>query len=155
MKRTAWLLMGRAAFWLAWPALWLYLKFGARTRLLLIHQDSILVVRGWMSDGTWQLPGGGLHTGESKAKGLLREVREETGLQLEHKDVKLLATERYSSKGLGFLCHYYVAHIDRPLHPQTKGYEIAEATWLQRSDITARTCGADVLRAITLMDASR
>lgn len=155
MKRKLWLKLGVVVFWLSWPALWLYLRRSERTRLLLKHQDSFLVVRGWMSDGKWQLPGGGLHTGERRVKGLLREVQEETGLELAAEDVKLLTAEQCHVNGLRFKCHYFAAHIKRPLKPKLQGKEIAEITWLQRSDIRPATCGADVLRALELLDERR
>lgn len=155
LKRRLWLQVGRVAYWLAWPGLCLLLRGSQRTRVLLVHQDSVLVVRGWMSDGHWQLPGGGLHKGERPVKGAVRETMEEAGIQLETKELKTLTTEHYQHNGFSYTARYFIARIDRPVRPKTKGLEIAEAAWLQRSDITPHTCGADVLRALELMDASR
>src|SRR5881296_2190550 len=45
--------------------------FGARRRLLLQHRSD---------GGQWGLPGGSLEIGESVTEGVIREVREETGL---------------------------------------------------------------------------
>lgn len=45
--------------------------------------DAVLLVRispGEMGAGRWTLPGGGLAFGEDPATGVLRELREETGL---------------------------------------------------------------------------
>jgi len=42
-----------------------------------------LVLSGWLNTGEWGLPGGGLHKNEPTVDGLLREVREETGLDVE------------------------------------------------------------------------
>src|SRR5215203_6726832 len=43
----------------------------------------VLMVKHLRKNGSsyWQLPGGGLNSGESEEKGLLRELLEETGLQ--------------------------------------------------------------------------
>jgi 8-oxo-dGTP diphosphatase len=47
------------------------------------RDDAVLLVRiaaGEMGAGLWMLPGGGLDFGEDPAPGVLRELREETGL---------------------------------------------------------------------------
>jgi len=45
------------------------------------EQGRILLLR--RSDGLWSVPGGGLEPGESLAQAVAREVREETGLEVE------------------------------------------------------------------------
>ena len=48
------------------------------------RDDAVLLVRiapGEMGAGLWMLPGGGLDFGEDPAPGVLRELREETGLE--------------------------------------------------------------------------
>lgn len=46
------------------------------------HEDALLVLRQPHRPG-WSLPGGLLDHGESSAEGVVREVREETGLRVE------------------------------------------------------------------------
>jgi len=82
MKRV-WRYAGRIAFILSLPALIVYLRFGKRTRVVVHYDGKIVVTRGWLGNGKWCLPGGGLHRGEEKAKGAVREVREETGMTLD------------------------------------------------------------------------
>ena len=52
---------------------------------LIFRDDSILLVQRAKEPlkGYWSLPGGVLETGESLAEGIMREVREETGLEVE------------------------------------------------------------------------
>ncbi len=50
-----------------------------------IHNDSILLCRiasDYPGEGRWTLPGGGVQWGEHPEHALMREVFEETGLEL-------------------------------------------------------------------------
>ena len=58
-----------------------------RVTAILIEDDSILLVKHerlviQSQDRWWSLPGGGLEWGETIEEGLVREVREETGLDV-------------------------------------------------------------------------
>lgn len=130
MKRKIWLGVGTVSFVMLWPAIWLYLRRGTRTRLLLICEDEFLILRGWLGSARWMLPGGGVHEGETPMQGLLREVKEETGISLSSKDVKLLYEKATSHQaGLRFVYDCFVCQVKtKPtIHPQ-KG-EIVDYTW--------------------------
>jgi ADP-ribose pyrophosphatase YjhB (NUDIX family) len=93
--------------------------------------DEILLVkpkRG-VATGIWTLPGGFLHAFEQPQDGARREVREETGLEIE--DLSLEATVTYSHDdqpypivGLGFTA----TPVDDEITLQAD--EIAEAKWV-------------------------
>lgn len=50
-------------------------------KVLLGRGEEILICRG-LGDNTWDLPGGRLHKNEDPREGLLREVREELGIEV-------------------------------------------------------------------------
>lgn len=152
MMTKLWHKMGYLSFWLGWPGLWVYLRRSSRTRILIICDNKILVVQSWLSDGKWGLPGGGLHPGENPEVGALRELFEETSLKLDVSELRALGVERLSIHGLKFLCHYYVVNVDKQLQPTLEGREITDAAWLDLSDVSQRTCGQDVRRALELLD---
>jgi len=58
-------------------------KDSGRTAKAIVHDEAgnVLVIRD-ATYGTWDLPGGHLHEGESLNQGLHREVKEETGLEI-------------------------------------------------------------------------
>jgi 8-oxo-dGTP diphosphatase len=69
---------------------WVSQSYGGRVRLraagVLIENDEILLVKmlGLGKEGVfWAPPGGGIEFGESIAAGLIREFKEETGLEVE------------------------------------------------------------------------
>lgn len=134
-----WVLLGRAAYWLTWPALWLYLRGSQRTRLLLVCGDEVLVLRGWLSDGRWGLPGGGLHRREAPVDGLLREVREETGLQLPAGQLKSLGQAAARENKISFTYHAFVCQLGKGQKAELKlklqRPEIVEAAWRSLEEI--------------------
>jgi 8-oxo-dGTP pyrophosphatase MutT (NUDIX family) len=53
------------------------------TATLIVDDDNRVLMMKRSDDGSWGLPGGGLELGEILEGGARREVREETGLELE------------------------------------------------------------------------
>lgn len=49
--------------------------------ILLCHEDRLLLEKR-RDCGVWGLPGGGIKRGETEAKGIIREVWEETGIRI-------------------------------------------------------------------------
>ncbi len=123
--------LGIATFWLTWPGLWLILRWSHRTRLLLICGDEFLVLRGWLGSGEWGLPGGGLHRNENPVTGLLREVREETSIQLSPTQVTQAFEGIYRHKGLRFNFYVFIAELDQKPTVKPQPREIAEISWQQ------------------------
>lgn len=152
MIHRIWQKLGVIAFYLAWPALWLYLRWSTRTRIVVVADRKLLVVQGWLSDGRWSLPGGGLHRGEDPLQGVIRELREEAGIMVAAADVRCLADEALRIHGLRFRCIYYAAQLEQlpRIHPQR--FEILTAEWLKPSLLQSSDAGADVLRGLQLLD---
>ncbi|MBQ9121791.1 MAG: NUDIX hydrolase [Clostridia bacterium] len=58
--------------------------FNIRITGILIENNEILLVQQKLSDNrNWSLPGGRLERGETLSQGLIREMKEETGLDVE------------------------------------------------------------------------
>ena len=135
MMRRVWLRFGTIVYWLSWPGLLLYLRGSHRTRIVVRAGGQILLVRGWLSDGDWGLPGGGLHRGEATALGAVRELREETGLEVLPNGLIELATEPLTKHGIQFLCTYFLVDVDATGITQRQRGEISELQWFHISEI--------------------
>jgi 8-oxo-dGTP diphosphatase len=82
------------------------------------------------SAGLWDLPGGFLHEGEDALTGLRREVREETGLELE--PVEFLGTWNEPYQGRDVLCLTWLAH---PAGGRERaGDDLVELRWFTPAD---------------------
>ena len=76
------------------------------------HDDPKKADSALQGEGTWTMPGGKLEFGEEFEYGAEREVKEETGIKLSKKDLKLISVTN-DVKGsahfvtLGFLCEKF------------------------------------------------
>ncbi|HEX7963520.1 MAG TPA: NUDIX hydrolase [Candidatus Saccharimonadales bacterium] len=138
---------GIFAFWVTYPALMVYLSRTPRTRILLRSQGKILAVQSWLGDGRWHLPGGGLHKGEAPLAGVLRETREETGIELPANSVRLWFTEDYRHRGVHFPCHYFIADLPELAALTPQPLEISEVAWLDPAELSAHNASPDIITA--------
>lgn len=146
--KTIWRGAGILAFWVSWPALWIYLRGSARTRVLLRHEGKILIVKNWLGSGQWALPGGGLHSGEPALIGARRELNEELGLQNVKLTLKPLAIEAHTGKGFTYICHYFVIDLKKLPDIKMQRFEIIEYAWVLPSQLDTTNANPDLLRAL-------
>ena len=57
------------------------------------HVDPIKASSEMHGEGTWTMPGGKLHFGESFEEGAKREVMEETGVEINASDLEVIRLE--------------------------------------------------------------
>lgn len=130
-----WELIGRIAFWVCWPALWVYLRIGRRTRVLILAEGRALVVKGWFGSGDWQLPGGGVHRGEDPKQGAAREVYEETGIKLTAEQLQWLYYAKTRQRGLVFKYDCYFVELPKMPKIRHQKLEIIGSTWLTKKQV--------------------
>ena len=87
--------------------------------------------------GYWSLPGGILETGEMLVEGIRREVREETGLEIEPLEVFEIF-ERIMRDDAGRAEYHYVLidYLCRPVGGElTAASDVTEAAWVAEADL--------------------
>lgn len=127
-----WVFAGRIGFLVARYPISLIVRNSHRTRVLIVCGEDYLVLKHWLGDDSWMLPGGGRHRDEDPLAAIQRETQEEIGL--------LPAPEKFVHAGQ-FECRdgsfrftydlYVVRLAERPqLRLQT--LEILSASWFDR-----------------------
>ncbi len=99
------------------------------------HDDPEKASSALHGEGTWTIPGGKLDFGESFEDGAEREVLEETGIQVDKENLKLISisndrVETAHFATMGFLCEKFEGE------PQTREpEEITEWKWFPFDDL--------------------
>jgi 8-oxo-dGTP pyrophosphatase MutT (NUDIX family) len=146
--KKIWMVIGNILFWLTLPLLYIYLKRSDRTRVFLVHNNNVLVVKGWLSNGKWALPGGGLLSGEEPVKGALRELKEETGIQLSPQDLRIIGTRQHRENGLKFKYYLFVGELNEQLPAKSSQAEIVQTAWIAQDQLTGANAREPVIEAL-------
>lgn len=131
-----WHLLGNMAFWAAWPLIWLGLQFTRRTRVLVIAEGKVLVLKGWLGSGQWGLPGGGLHWHEDSLQGAIRELAEETGLRCTPDQLQPLGEVIYTTRGLRTRSVCFAVELPTTPSVKKRPLEIIGTDWLSPQEAT-------------------
>lgn len=128
-----WRWCGRISHKLLLPLIVLIVGKRPRVRVVLLDSSNqVLLVKGWLSDQHWGLPGGGVEHGELPRYAASRELAEETGL--------VVTPERLSEVGRisaspPYRCSYIVfvarvEQVDLPVLTWLRRYEIIDRKWV-------------------------
>jgi len=105
---------------------------------VVIHRNRALLIRRAHEPlkGEWSIPGGLLEVGEELAEAVRRELREETGLEVEPLEI-VAAFDRIMREGRRVKYHFviidYVCHWKRGrLRP---GSDAIDARWVRREEL--------------------
>jgi len=129
---------------------------------VVIDGDRALLIRRGSEPlkGEWSIPGGMLELGEDLKDGVRRELREETGLDVEPLEC-ILVFDRIQHEGRRVKYHYvivdYVCRRERGrLRPAS---DVVDARWVRRQDLPryhlTDMATAVILQAFKLMSARR
>jgi len=119
---------------------------------VVIHDGAVLLVKRAYPprQGEWSLPGGQLELGESMAEGVRREVREETGLEVDVGAV-VEVFDRVHRDEAGRIRYHFVI-VDFLCRPcggaLAAGDDAADACWVPRGEVAARGVNAHAAAVI-------
>src|SRR5208337_3178462 len=105
---------------------------------VVIHRNRALLIRRGSEPlkGEWSIPGGMLELGEELAAGVQRELKEETGLDVEPLDC-ILVFDRIMREGKRVKYHYVIVDFlcrrkSGRLRPAS---DVVDARWVRREDL--------------------
>lgn len=105
---------------------------------VVIHRNRVLLIRrgGEPMKGQWSIPGGMLELGEELAEGARRELKEETGLDVEPLEI-IAVFDRIMRAGRRVRYHYviidYACRLTRGrLRPAS---DVLDARWVRHEDL--------------------
>lgn len=129
------IILGRVFWLILRPVVLLALRKSQRCYVLIQVRGSseVLVVKNWLGNGEWRLPGGGRKRGETPATAAVREIAEETGINIKEGQLKKLL-----AKPPGLISHGWVAYAVN-LHTKPtvsrRRLEIVADSWQTKEDL--------------------
>lgn len=120
----------------AYIALPIFMHNTRRCRVVIMNRTNskVLLVRTLISEQKWSLVGGGIKRGEKAVAGAIREVAEETSLQISQKDLSFLKEQKLHTKNVSYVGIYYIARLKNP-QPLKKTPEILEMKWFKLNNL--------------------
>ncbi len=105
---------------------------------VVIYRHRALLIRRGSEPlkGEWSIPGGMLELGEELAEGVRRELKEETGLEVEPLEI-VAAFDRITREGERVKYHYVIVdYVCRRKHGRLKpASDVVDARWVRREDL--------------------
>jgi len=116
---------------------------------ILNSKDELLIVRRGKepAKGTLDLPGGFVDNGESAEQGIIREIKEETDLDIHEVEYLFSIPNiyRYSGMDIHTLDMFYLCHTKGDEHIQPAD-DASECTWFPLKDISVEQFGLRSIR---------
>jgi 8-oxo-dGTP diphosphatase len=104
----------------------------AEGKALILRRSHTHPTDGLMPD----IPGGMIEEGETSEAGLIREIKEETGLTIADRDVTLLHNVAFHGiPGVTMDCQLYAARLTDTAPPVTISWEHDEHSWVDLGDL--------------------
>ena len=106
-----------------------------RVRAIIIKDGKVLTIKRTKPDAIfWVFPGGGVEKGETKEKALIRECKEELGVDVEISDL-FMAMDSKTPKTLGQREYFYFCVIKDGELGTGDGPEFNDPSYIGRYDI--------------------
>ncbi|MGH7240812.1 MAG: NUDIX hydrolase [Candidatus Saccharimonadales bacterium] len=152
-------MLRKLGFMLLWPGLFLYFLGSKRARVVLRHDDEILLIRDssrYFSDQTlWTLPGGGIHAGEEATDAAVRELHEELGVSIEPDILRFLSRERSGGYRLRYTAYFYDAQVTQKPKLVVPSKEVCDAQWFSIEAASQLPLKREAYRVLQLLAEQR
>ena len=108
---------------------------GKVTQKAFIRRGNKILVVSEADTGEWGIPGGRLHRGEDPLSGLVREIKEETGLDVEVEEIMTTGIFIYLNDEPVFGVFYNARPLDENQPLVLDATEITDARWISLEEI--------------------
>ena len=132
--KNIWYFAGRVAYTFAHPFFYWLIDESNRVRIALIVGDEVLVVKTWVSDGNFRLPGGGIKPGETWQKACQRDLQEELGIKVKKNQLKSLEIYKNRERGGEFEIRLVECRLESKPAIKAHPVEITNYKWLGLDD---------------------
>jgi 8-oxo-dGTP pyrophosphatase MutT (NUDIX family) len=92
-------------------------------------QQEILLVKSWLGQQLWELPGGGAKAQEQPTEAAVRELREELKIHLKPAALQSVKTGIWRTNKLGFQYTIFIVTVKTKPAITTRRLEIISAQW--------------------------
>ena len=141
----------RFLYVLARPGIYLLLHNSRRSRVLVICEDELLLIRSDFGSSCWTVPGGGIKCSETAVDGAVRELREEVGIRVKPSQLHELTQ---TTKGYGPFnwprIHFvfFVVRLSKKLTLTLQKHEVTESHWLPLDKLSTANITPEALEVI-------
>lgn len=127
--------LGPLVYYLITPIRWIFLSHTHRGYALIIYDSRILLVKNWLGNGSWSLPGGGIHGWERAEAGVVREIHEETGISVTSLEYLGEGFRKDKVGGRHYLIYYIV--LDNKPDVRLRKREVTSHEWVPITSVKA------------------
>jgi len=117
------------------PFIHIIISGSTRTRAVIICQEEVLLIRGWLGSQRWSLPGGGLKKGEKPERGMTRELHEELGVVISQDQLKHLKISKQEQNEASYTAMIFSLQLPQKPVLKIRKTEIIETKWFQVSEL--------------------
>jgi 8-oxo-dGTP pyrophosphatase MutT (NUDIX family) len=147
--KTLWALLGRVLFYLLLPFWFVYFRISnTRSRILLVCNNEVLLVQGWISTKEYGLPGGGSKRHETMRSCAVRELHEEVGFLASESSLTSLGVHHTKKLGFSYDAEYFVVHVSEKPEIKTQKFEIVSYAWTRLDTLNKKILDDDARYAL-------
>ena len=116
-----------------------YINGSIRTRVGIIHKDEILLSKTMISPQQWNLLGGGKEKHETLEQCAIREVKEESGIELKSTQLTHLGKLRMNIKKYNYTLEIFKAELKNKPTIKYPKKEILTMRWYKINNLPSNT----------------
>lgn len=149
MLKGLWGGIGSILFWLLWPLWVVYFRLGGvRSRVVVIHEEEVLLLESWLGRKKFGLPGGGAKRHESPVAAAVRELKEETGIVVMERSLKRIGFYRYDHYGFKYNARVFSVELSSKPELVLRWPEIFDARWVPIGEAYAMPLDKDAMHGL-------